>query len=149
MLLRENLVQTLQLPKPAVEWLCSLYEVIQTLDDFADGDEVPRERLNALIWDALVTMPSNSFFAANAPALLPVLATQILKWQGSDARERDGHAGPVPFVWRAGFYDVVLMAVNLCHGASVAHEAAPLVAQMYGERLEEYLAEFAQGVNHA
>lgn len=87
-MLRENLVQVLQLPKPAVDWLCSLYEVIQTFDDYADGDEVPRERLNALIWDALVAMPSNSFFAANAPALLPVLAVQILKWQGADARER-------------------------------------------------------------
>ena len=28
-MLRENLVQVLQLPKPAVDWLCSLYEVIQ------------------------------------------------------------------------------------------------------------------------
>ena len=143
--LRQNLIQTLQLPKPAVDWLCSLYEVIQTFDDYADGDEVPRERLNALIWDALVAMPSNTFFAANAPALLPVLAVQILKWQGADARERDGHPSEMAFAWRAGFYDVVLMAVNCAHGADVAHRAAPVVLQLYGERFDQYRAEFSKG----
>ena len=148
-MLRENLVQTLQLPKPAVDWLCSLYEVIQTFDDYADGDEVPRERLNALIWDALVVMPSNAFFAANAPALLPVLAVQILKWQGADARERAGDPSEMAFAWRAGFYDVVLAVVNVCHGAAAAHHAAPLVLQMYGERFEDYRAEFSKEARDA
>ena len=147
--LRQNLIQTLQLPKPAVDWLCSLYEVIQTFDDYADGDEVPRERLNALIWDALVAMPSNTFFTANAPALLPVLAVQVLKWQGADARERDGHPSEMAFAWRAGFYDVVLMAVNLCHGTEAAHLAAPLVLQMYGERYADYAAEFSKEARDA
>ena len=141
-MLRENLVQVLQLPKPAVDWLCSLYEVIQTFDDYADGDDVPRERLNALIWDALVAMPSNSFFVANAPALLPVLAVQILKWQGADAREREGQSSEMAFAWRAGYYDVVLAAVAACHGADAAHHAAPLVLQLYGERYADYMKEF-------
>jgi hypothetical protein len=141
-MLRENLVQVLQLPKPAVDWLCSLYEVIQIFDDYADGDEVPRERLNALIWDALVAMPGNSFFVANAPALLPVLAVQILKWQGADAREREGQPSEMAFAWRAGYYDVVLAAVAACHGADVAHHAAPLVLQLYGERYADYMKEF-------
>ena len=148
-MLRENLVQTLQLPKPAVDWLCSLYEVIQTFDDYADGDEVPRERLNALIWDALVAMPSNAFFAANAPALLPVLAVQVLKWQGADARERAGDPSEMAFAWRAGFYDVVLAVVNVCHGAAVAHHAAPLVLQLYGERFADYATEFTKEARDA
>ena len=141
-MLRENLVQVLQLPKPAVDWLCSLYEVIQAFDDYADGDQVSRERLNALIWDALVAMPSNSFFSANAPALLPVLAVQVLKWQGADSRERDGHPSEMAFAWRAGFYDVVLMTVNLVHGTAAAHQFAPVVLQLYGERYADYVKEF-------
>lgn len=141
-MLRENLVKVLQLPKPAVDWLCSLYEVIQTFDDFADGDEVPRERLNALIWDSLITMPSNAFFAQHAAVLLPVLATQVLKWQGADARERAGDPSAMAFVWRAGFYDVVLMTVNCAHGTEAAHAAAPMVLQLYGERYADYMKEF-------
>lgn len=141
-MLRENLVQVLQLPKPAVDWLCSLYEVIQTFDDFADGDEVPRERLNALIWDSLVSMPSNSFFTQHGAALLPVVATQVLKWQGADARERAGDPSAMAFAWRAGFYDVVLMAVNCAHGTEAAHRLAPVVLQMYGERYADYMKEF-------
>ena len=141
-MLRENLVQVLQLPKPAVDWLCSLYEVIQAFDDYADGDEVPRERLNALIWDSLVTMPSNSFFAQHAAVLLPVVATQVLKWQGADARERAGDPSAMAFAWRAGFYDVVLMVVNCAHGTEAAHVAAPAVLQLYGERYADYMKEF-------
>lgn len=147
--LRQNLIQTLQLPKPAVDWLCSLYCVIQAFDDLADGDEVSRERLNALIWDSLVTMPANAFFQANGGALLPVVATQVLKWQGADARERAGHPSEMAFAWRAGFYDVVLMAVNLCHGTEAAHLAAPLVLQMYGERYADYAAEFSKEARDA
>lgn len=142
--LRENLEQVLQLPNAAVDWLCSLYDVIQAFDDLADGDEVSRERLNALIWGALVGLPSNSFFVSNAAALAPVMAVQVLKWQGADSRERDKCPNEVSFVWRAGFYDVVLMVVNLVHGAAVAHRAAPLVLQLYGETYADYRAEFVK-----
>lgn len=141
-MLRENLVKVLQLPKPAADWLCSLYEVIQAFDDFADGDDVSRERLNALVWDSLVTLPANSFFASNSAALLPVVATQILKWQAADAVERDGRPSEMAFAWRAGFYDVVLMTVNLVHGTAAAHQLAPLVMRLYGERYADYLKEF-------
>ena len=36
-----------------------------------------------------------------------------------------------------------------CHGADVAHHAAPLVLQLYGERYADYRAEFVKEVDHA
>jgi hypothetical protein len=125
-----------------VEWLVSVYDSIQVFDDVADGDPVERADLDAVIWNTLVGMPSNPFFIQNAAALIPALGTMILKWQASDRAEREGKADAKSFVWRAGYYDVVLLAVQLCHGAAAAHQVAHQVMALYGETFEEYMKEF-------
>lgn len=140
-MLRQNF-ERLQLPPAAIDWLCGLFDIIQTFDDYADGDEVSRDRLNALIWNSLAVQPGNPFFAANSGALLPVVALQILKWQAADTLEREGKPSEMAFAWRAGFYDVVLMVVSLVHGPAVANQLAPQVLSLYGESFEEYRKEF-------
>ena len=141
--LKENLQRVLELPAPAVEWLLMLYGAIQVFDDVADGDPVEREDLNAVIWNSLVGMGQNAFWQANAPTLSPIVASMILKWQASDQAERAGKADARSFVWRAGYYDVVLIAVALCHGTQRATEAASQVMELYGETLEDYMKEFS------
>ena len=143
--LRENLEKSLDLPAPAVDWLMMLYGAIQVFDDVADGDIVKRQDLNATIWNTLVGMNRNIFWIENAQTLTPIVANMILKWQASDQAERAGRADARSFVWRAGFYDVVLMTVALCHGSNHATEVASDVMAIYGEKLEDYLMEF----NHA
>ena len=143
--LRENLEKSLDLPAPAVDWLLMLYGAIQVFDDVADGDIVKRQDLNATIWNTLVGMNRNIFWLENAQTLTPIVANMILKWQASDQAERAGRADARSFVWRAGFYDVVLMTVALCHGSNHATEVASDVMAIYGEKLEDYLMEF----NHA
>ena len=143
--LRLNLQRVLALPAPAIEWLLMLYGAIQVFDDVADGDAVERDDLNAAIWNTLVGMNQNSFWLVNSQTLAPVVASMILKWQASDQAERAGRADARSFVWRAGFYDVVLMAVALCHGTDHATNVASEVMAIYGEKLEDYLQEF----NHA
>ena len=143
--LRENLEKSLDLPAPAVDWLLMLYGAIQVFDDVADGDIVKRQDLNATIWNTLVGMNRNIFWIENAQTLTPIVANMILKWQASDQAERAGRADARSFVWRAGFYDVVLMTVALCHGSNHATEVASDVMAIYGEKLEDYLMEF----NHA
>jgi hypothetical protein len=122
-----------------------LYEAIQVFDDVADGDKIDRQDLNACIWNTLVGMNQNSFWLVNSQTLTPVVASMILKWQASDQAERAGRADARSFVWRAGFYDVVLMTVALCHGSAHATNVASQVMAIYGEKLEDYLREF----NHA
>jgi hypothetical protein len=140
--LRENLEKSLALPTPAVDWLMMLWGAIQVFDDVADGDKIARQDLNACIWNTLVGMNQNSFWIVNSQTLAPVVASMILKWQASDQAERYGLADARSFVWRAGFYDVVLMTVALCHGASYATENASKVMALYGETFEDYMKEF-------
>ena len=140
--LRENLSKVFMLPQPAVEWLVMVYDAIQVFDDVADGDPVAREDLNATIWNTLVGMHQNAFFIANSHHLTPLLATMILKWQASDTAERAGQANAKTFMWRAGYYDLILMAVSLVHGAGFATIHGHHVMALYGETLEDYLKEF-------
>ena len=140
--LKENLQRVLMLPAPAIEWLLMLYGAIQVFDDVADGDAVERDDLNAAIWNTLVGMSQNTFWIANSQTLTPVVASMILKWQASDQAERSGKADARSFVWRAGYYDVVLMTVALCHGTQRATETAQQVMELYGETLEDYMKEF-------
>lgn len=139
--LTENFVE-FGFPAPAIEWLLMLWDAIQVFDDVADGDGVKREDLDVVIWNSLVGMHQNVFWQANANSLLPVVATAVLKWQASDQAERDGKADARSFVWRAGYYDVVLMVVTLCHTAKHAKELSRRVMELYGEKFENYLKEF-------
>ena len=143
--LQRNLTEVFQLPQPATDWLLSLWNVIQVFDDVADGDDVDRQSLDRAIYDSLVGFYQNPFFVANAPYLVPLMAVAIMKWQASDKAERDGKPTAMSYAWRAGFYDIVLAVVALCHGQHVATQSAHMVMSLYGESLEDYLAEF----NHA
>ncbi len=140
--LKENLQRVFLLPAPAVEWLVMVYESIQVFDDIADGDTVERKDLNATIWNTLVGMHQNAFFLANSHYLIPLLATAIMKWQASDHAERNGQADARSFVWRAGYYDLILMAVSITHGPGFATNNAHLVMEFYGEKFEDYMKEF-------
>jgi len=140
--IRQNLQQVFLLPASAVDWLLMMWDAIQVFDDVADGDPIERKDLDAAIWNTLVAMNQNSFFTQNAQVLLPCVASMILKWQASDQAERAGKADARSFVWRAGYYDLILMAVQLCHGPKIAIENAHLVMELYGEKFDEYLKEF-------
>ena len=140
--LRENLTKVFMLPQPAIELLLMVFDAIQVFDDVADGDQVEREDLNATIWNTLVGMHQNSFFIANSHHLTPLMATMILKWQASDTAERDGQANAKSFMWRAGYYDLVLMAVSIVHGAGFATLHGHHVMALYGETFEDYMKEF-------
>lgn len=141
-ILEHHLIGTLDLPSQAVAWLLGMWDAIQFLDDVADGDEVSRAQLDRALNQLLVAMPSNPFFVAHASALLPVVAVQLLKWQASDKAEREGFADTRSYMWRAGYYDIILLAVQICHGYETAVEMAPAVMELYGEKLEDYQKEF-------
>jgi hypothetical protein len=135
--------KNLLLPESAIDWLCMLWHVTQVWDDVADGDQIERQDLDNAIWYSLVGMFSNPFFQANSSSLLPLVANLIMKWQASDYVERENEADARSFIWRAGFYDVVMMVVTLCHGHEKAKTLSYYVMNMYGEKLEDYLKEFS------
>lgn len=137
-----HLIEQLHLPTDACSYLCDLWDVIQFFDDVADDDPVERSELDKVLWSVLVGMPNNNFYTANSHTLLPIVATQILKWQASDISERDGKVNEKTFMWRAGYYDVVLMVCFLCFGRKVTTEAAVGILSIYGEKYTDYKKEF-------
>lgn len=136
------LFDCLELPPEASAWLLDVWQVIQVLDDVADGDVVERPALDGAVWAALVTLPGNPFYIANYQALQAALATAVLKWKASDDAERAGQADARSFMWRAGYYDLVLLVVLLTKGHATAMKDAVKVMRLYGEQLDDYLKEF-------
>ncbi len=141
--LEHHFMNSLELPVVATDWLLDLWGVMQFMDDVADGDDIMRDTFDSALYKMLVKMPTNHFFASNASLLAPVMATAILKWQASDALERGGKADAKTYMWRAGYYDVVMLTVQLCHGHDRAIALAPDVLALYGEKLEVYKKEFS------
>ena len=140
-----HLSEQLELPTDAIVWLLDLWHMSQVFDDVADGDEVKRADLDKAVWKGLVAMPSNPFYTAHMTALQPALATAILKWKASDDAERAGRADERSFVWRAAYYDIVLLVVLLVHGYDKAMEKASVVMALYGEDFAKYREEFPHG----
>lgn len=127
----------LGLPAPAKAWLLDLWTVIQVLDDAMDGDaagptDVARAAM-AIFWD----MPLNPFYRDFSAALQPVLKLQVLKWFAANDVEAQGEADERSYMWRAGFYDVVLMVCSLC---GCDQSASALL--LYGETFSEYMEGF-------
>jgi hypothetical protein len=140
--LGKNLTEGLFLPVDAVKWLLDLFHAFQIFDDFADNDVVDRNDLNLLIWNTLVGMQQNPFYMANSYCLSSIVGLNILKWQASDTVERSGNADVKSYVWRAGYYDIVLAVVQLCHGPVFAAQNAHIVLGLYGETYDDYMKEF-------
>lgn len=141
--LRSLFADALCLPPDATGWLLDLWAVIQVFDDVADGGDVARKTLHDAIWRSLINMPSNPFYAANSGNLLPILANAFLKWVASDDAERAGQADERSFIWRASYYDVVLMVVLLAQGKDAALAKAATVMFLYGENFDAYKKEFS------
>lgn len=139
--LRRNFEEVLDLPEDAIEWLIALWQVVQLFDDIVDGDKIDRDNADMAIWNALVGLPSNPFYQAHMVVLLPLVSTAILKWKASDTVELAGEACATSFVWRAGYYDIVLATVQLVHGTQAAMEIGHVVLKLYGESLDEYMKE--------
>ena len=139
--LRRNFSEVLGLSNEASEWLIALWDVIQLFDDVADDDDIDRADLDAVIWNALIGLPTSKFYQQHAHILVPLMSVAIFKWKASDTVERKGEACATSFVWRAGYYDLVLAAVQIEHGADIAMEIGDTVLKMYGENLDEYIKE--------
>lgn len=135
-------LQPFDLPPDAVQWLLDLWHCIQVLDDCADDDPVLRADLDRAIFTMLVSMPANLFFARHSQALLSQLATFVLKWKASDDAELTGKADAKSYMWRAGYYDVVLAVVLLVHGPTLTMNVAQHVMALYGETFAQYCEEF-------
>ena len=124
----------LGLPDAAQVWLLDLWNLIQVLDDAADGDPVEKESALKAVRAVFLTMPLNDFYRQFAAILQPVLVLQMLKWEACNDVEAAGKVDEKSYVWRGGYYDVVLMVCHLCGLSGYG----PTVMSLYGETYAEY-----------
>lgn len=137
--------KNLDIPDTAGEWLLGVWRITQFFDDVADGDKVVRKDLDVALLDSLIFHANSPFFIQYREPLSLALATFIAKWQASDTFERTGGADARSYMWRAGYYDLILSVVALVHGAHSAGQIAPSVLSLYGESFEDYQKEFSNG----
>lgn len=133
------------LPPDASAWLLDLWALTQFFDDVVDGDLIRPKTAHDAVWKAFVTFPGNRFYVENVSSLQPAIATAILKWEASHTAERTCLADERSFMWRAAYYDIVLLVILLCQGYASAMEKAPSVMALYGEKFSDYRAEFPNG----
>ena len=68
----------------AVDFLVALSSIAELWDDLVDKDKQPsRKEIDAVFWNALVTLPTNEFFNANRAFLMPLVIQSINAWQDS------------------------------------------------------------------
>jgi hypothetical protein len=127
-------------PDDAQAFLLKVWDVAQFLDDVQD-DEPPDK---ALIYTLAVGFPCDPFLQRWAGMLAPLLATMYHKWHAANVVEASGDSTQLDkaYMWRAGYYDVVLAVAGLCFPRERVEELAPQVLALYGESRDEYLKEF-------
>lgn len=140
--LRKNL-EALLIGSDAVDWLMDVWGAIHFFDDVADGEKPEEGALDHALYFCFIGFELNPFYAANRAWLAPVMSVQILKWQAANAVEKAGKADAKSYVWRAGYYDLVLMVCQCVHGAEATRKVAADILGLYGESLSDYLGEFA------
>lgn len=142
-----NFFEKHKLSKGAINWLLELYKTIQFFDDIVDKEGIIEKlnsnRKNAEDYALSAILGSGQvFLIKNRAVLEPLIITQFLKWIAANKAEETGQANEKSFIWRAGYYDVVLMAIGLDKGISYAKENSFNIMSLYGESLNDYFAEF-------
>jgi hypothetical protein len=132
----------LNLPLDTQRWLTDFWDVIQGLDDWRDNDAVDPAEKEKVIYQVMVSLPSNPFFQRHAQHLLPIMSNLVLKWIAANRLEDNKEELNKAYMWRAAYYDLVLEVVGLVHGYENAAIASQYVAKMYGESFEDYVKEF-------
>lgn len=126
-------------PPDACIFLLKVWEAIQFLDDVKDGD--PVENVDSGIYTLIAGLPGDEFLMRNHKMLTGALVTMYYKWQGANQCEQRKANLDIAYVWRAGYYDLVMLVAALCIPRAQCEALAPQVLALYGESREDYLKE--------
>lgn len=137
--------ENMGLSEMAQDFLLLVWRSTQFYDDLADGDNFTRDELDVAIWDHFVGLPTHPFMLQYGHLVAPVLQLLVLKWHGSDQAERANEADARSYMWRAGFYDVLIMVASIDIGPRNTTSIAKDIMHLYGETFKDYKKEFPNG----
>jgi hypothetical protein len=115
-----------------------------TWDDLIDHDvQVTQERINRMMWAALVLIPTNAFYRSYMGLLQPLMQTAIINWHLSNQMEvKPGLSREIAHVNRYGGADILLFIAALIGGEEWAIEVgAELKLRMQRDTWKDYDAE--------
>lgn len=126
----------------AVQACLDLMDVIHLWDDLVDADK-PFNNPDQAMRKAMIDLPSNPFWQANAVSIQPLLQSAYLQWQAANVMEKtkDAHDLHISFVLRASVYQVIHFVAALCGGVEWAVEIGPEVYRLYGESFDDFRRE--------
>lgn len=129
------------LPPEASVFLLKVWDAIQFLDDVKDGHA--HENPDAGIYTLIFALPFDPFLAHHRSILEGAFVTAYHKWQAANRieAEQDRSQLDKAYIWRAGYYDLVLLVVSLCMPREETEVIAPEVMKLYGESREDYVKE--------
>jgi hypothetical protein len=131
----------MDLPEDASAFLLKVWDIIQVLDDIKDGH--PIEDVDGSIYTLLFGLATDEFFYKFRPILISAMLTAYYKWQAANVAEQSRVNLDKAYMWRAGYYDLILLVAALCLPKERVQELAPQILALYGETRDEYLKEFS------
>ncbi len=137
-----KMLNYLNLQGDARRLMLDLWSLIQVFDDAEDGSKIDKEELDRALWAAFVSLPTNELFVANRSALGGIISVQIFKWRAANQVEKDGKADEKSFIWRAGYFDILMYVFALVYGKDIASKSASDVMGRYIETFDDYKKEF-------
>jgi DNA-binding FadR family transcriptional regulator len=137
-----EMLDYLNLQGAARALMLDIWALFQVFDDIEDGDKVDATEFDRALWAALVTLPSNEIYVRFSKEISSVMAVQIFKWRAATQAETSGNADERSFVWRAGYFDILMYVYGLVYGRDIATQKAADVMGRYIEKYNEYIKEF-------
>lgn len=119
---------------PAVEFFACIWKVLHFWDDLIDRDQpVTDADINAAMFTALVTLPTNTFYRAHHASLSPVLVNAIANWQAANRFEAMGDERLLQqaFVIRSDYANILIQAAYLVGGPDWLMHVTPIIRDMW------------------
>lgn len=139
-----TLADAMQGDVAAIAFCGQLHRILHTWDDIVDGDPTNEPAVNDAFHDALVALPMNPFYAANAYMLAPILSAGIAAWEAANVFERRGDREDwnKAHMLRVHVGAVFVACAEIVGGRAWARRVAPdIYSLVQGDPLEKYIDE--------
>lgn len=127
----------------ACRFLRTYGDICEVFDDLWDGDKpVTKDDLARTLFNALVELPLNSFFAQYRGNLVPLIVTGINAWLDANALEKGTRNDRVfAYVLRDIYMELIAFVIYVTRGQQYMRQVSLEVRQFFThhETLDEYL----------
>lgn len=114
----------------AVQWFLMMRDVLHFWDDLIDRDvKLKKHEINAAMFTALVSLPSNDFYLRHRDSLTPLLISAVANWNAANEFESNGEERllQLAFVIRSDYANLLIHASYLVGGYAWMMEVTPLI----------------------